>query len=50
MVNEYYLDSLTNKARYKNVLGPFTKKEFERKKKELNVPEDLKLEELISSD
>jgi hypothetical protein len=38
-------DSLNNIARYSNVFGPYSKEEYLIKRKELGVPEELKLKE-----
>ena len=38
-------DSLNNIARYSNVFGPYSKEEYLQKRKELGVPEELKLKE-----
>jgi len=40
---EYSLDSLTMLARYSNVYGPFKEGEYLIKRKELGVPDELKL-------
>ncbi len=41
----YSLDTLTQRAKYSNVYGPFKKKEYLLKRKELGVPSKLKLKE-----
>ena len=43
--SEYYLDTLTKLARYSNVYGPFKKRDYLRKREELNVPKKLVLKE-----
>ncbi len=41
--SEYTLDTLTKLARYSNVYGPFKQDVYLTKKKELGVPDSLKL-------
>lgn len=43
--SEYFLDTLSNLARYSNVYGPFKKDEYLRKRDELNLPPKLVLKE-----
>lgn len=41
--SEYSFDTLTQLARYSNVYGPFSEKEYLKKRKELGVPDKLDL-------
>lgn len=40
----YSYDSLTQKAKYSNIYGPYNKSEYLKQRKNLKVPEKLKLE------
>ncbi len=44
--NDYYFDTITNTARYSNVYGPFKKDVYLQKRKELGVPDELRLKVL----